>query len=171
VNRAIPLLAGLIAALVVFVSSGAAASSRPQLLGFTLHRQAASTERLPHYRANAPISVHVTGKAAHLPAALLLTVNAPDGSAMQTPLVRHGDAFDGSLSLTTPGTWTVVLTSQLGTVTTALANVPLDVEAIDGADLAARIAYALSALSIAAGLALVVSVARRPRAREVTARS
>ena len=83
---------------------------------------------------------------------------------MTAPLTRTGDSFSGDLNLIAPGTWTVAISTRLGSVTAALANVPLDVIDEDGADAAARAAFALAALSIVAGLALVLRVDGRPLA-------
>jgi hypothetical protein len=152
---------GLVAAIIVFAASGAQAAATAQTLGIVMQRNVAATERLPYYRATAPIAVKVRGDAAKL-SAITVTAHAPDGSAFVTPLVRSGDTFTGALNLAQPGAWTVALTTQLGSVSAALADVPLQVVAGDNADLAARIAYALSALSIGAGLTLMLRARRTP---------
>jgi hypothetical protein len=160
VNRAIPFFSGLVAAIVVFAASGAQASGSTQTLGIVMKHNAAATERLPFYRATSPIAVNVRGSAAL--SHMTITAHAPDGSAFSTPLVRTADGFTGALRLTQPGTWSVALTTQFGSMSTALAAVPLEVVADDNADLAARFAYALSALSIGAGLTLLVRARRIP---------
>ena len=163
VIRAFPVFAALIAALLTFVSSGAQAASTAQTLGIVLHRDRAATERLPHYRAAAPIAGNVGGReAAHL-SSLTVTARGPGGVAVTTPLARTGSSFSGNLRLLAPGMWTVAFSTQLGSVDNALASVPLDVISEDG-DLAARLAFALSALSIVAGLTLVLRVNGRPLA-------
>ncbi len=82
-----------------------------------------------------------------------MTASGPGGEAVAAPLARTGDAFSGDLKLSAPGTWRVALSTQLGSVTAALANVPLDVVDEDGAQFAARAAhFVLAAFSIVAGL-------------------
>lgn len=161
--RALPAFAALIAALLTFVSSGAQAAGSAQTLGVVLHRDRAATERLPHYRAAAPIAVHVGGSEAARLSSLTVTAHGPGGVAVSAPLTRNGATFTGDLRLLAPGAWTIAFSTQLGSVDAALASVPLDVISEDG-DLAARLAFALSALSIVAGLALVLRVNGRPLA-------
>jgi len=161
VIRALVVLVGLIAAALAFAGSGAQAAGPAQTLGVVLHRNAAATERLPHYRAAAPIAVNVGGYARRLHT-LTVIAHGPGGQAITAPLARTGDTFSGDLRLIAPGKWTVAFSTQLGSVTAALASVPLNVVAEDGADLAARLAFAISALSIVAGLALVLRVNGRP---------
>jgi hypothetical protein len=161
VIRAFPVLAALIIALLTFASSGAQAASSAQTLGVVLHRDRAATERLPHYRAAAPISVNVGGREAARLSSLTVTARGPGGVAVTAPLARTGDTFSGNLRLLAPGAWTVAFSTQLGSVNAALASVPLDVISEDG-DLAARLAFAVSALSIIAGLGLVLRVNGRP---------
>ena len=151
------------AAVVVFAGTGAQAAASSQTLGITLHRNAAATERLPEYRSAAPITVNVGGYARHLKT-LTVTAHGPGGEAVSAPLARNGDTFSGDLRLLAPGTWTVALSTQLGTVSAALASVPLDVVSDDGADFAARMTFALAALCIIVGLALVVPINGRPAA-------
>jgi hypothetical protein len=163
VIRALVVLVGLLAAVLAFAAGGAQAAGPSQALGVTLHHNAAATERLPHYLSAAPISVHVGGYARRLHS-LTVTATGPGGEAIRTPLARTGNAFTGNLHLGAPGTWTVAFSTQLGSVSAALANVPLEVVDEDAADLAARLAFALSALSIVVGLALVLRVNGRPLA-------
>lgn len=159
--RAIPFLAGLIAAIVVLAGSGAQAAGSAQTVGIVLQRNAAATERLPFYRTSAPVAVAVRGDAARI-SSMTITAHAPDGSAISAPLVRDGNAFTVALNLAQPGTWTLALSTQLGSMNAALADVPLDVVDQDGADTAARYAYALSALCIGAGLTLLFRARRTP---------
>jgi hypothetical protein len=160
VIRVLPVFAALLAGLLTFIGSGAQAAAPAQSLGVVLHRSHAATERLPHYRSGQPIAVHVEGReAARLPA-LTMTASGPNGASLSAPMVRSGNAFTANLPLS-PGTWNVAFSAQLGTITAALANVPLDVESEDG-DLAARIAFGFSALSIVAGLLLVLRWNGRP---------
>jgi hypothetical protein len=163
VLRAFIILVALTAAVFALADSGAQAAGSSQSLGIVLHHNAAATERLPHYRATAPITINVGGYARRL-ASLTVTAHGPGGEAIMAPLARTGDTFSGALQLMEPGTWTVAFSTQLGSVTAALASVPLDVVSDEGADLAARIAFALSAISILAGLALVLRVGGRPLA-------
>jgi hypothetical protein len=156
-------LAGLAMAIVVFAGTGAQAALSGQSVGFVLQRDTASTERLPFYRSATPIAVNVRGDAARL-SAISVTATGPRGNAIKTPLVRNGDTFTGALHLVEPGTWTLALTTQLGSFSAALAAIPLTVVADDNVDLAARLAFVLAALSIGAGLLLIV------RARRTTLR-
>ena len=152
---------GLVAAIIVFAATGAQAAATAQTLGIVMQRNAAATERLPYYRTTSPIAVNVRGDAGKL-SSITVTAHAPDGSAFSTPLVRSGNTFTGALKLAQAGTWTVALTTQLGSVSAALADVPLEVVSDDSADFAARIAYAISALSIGAGLTLLLRARRTP---------
>jgi hypothetical protein len=163
VIRALVVLAILIAGLLTFVTSGAQAAGSAQTLGIVLHRNMAATERLPHYRTAAPIAVNVGGDAARLPS-LTVTAHGPNGAAVIAPLARTGNTFSGNLQLLAPGAWTVALSTKLGSVSAALASVPLDVVSEDGADLAARFTFALSALLLVAGFALILRVNGRPLA-------
>lgn len=156
--RVMPVLTALVAGLVTFASSGAQAAVPPQSLGVVLRSDAAATERLPFYRAAGPITVNVGGDATRF-SSLLLTAHGPSGAAVTRALARTGNTFTGKLRLVAPGAWTIALSTPLGT---ALASVPLNVVTEDGADFAARCTFALSALSIAAGLMLVIGAARRP---------
>jgi hypothetical protein len=163
VIRALVVLVGLLAGVLAFAASGAQAAGPSQALGVTLHHNAAATERLPQYLSAAPIAVKVGGYARRL-RSLTVTATGPSGEAITTPLARTGNSFKGNLHLPASGTWTVAFSTQLGSVSAALANVPLDVVDEDAADLAARLAFALSALSIVVGLALVLRVNGRPLA-------
>jgi hypothetical protein len=118
---------------------------------------------LPHYRAAAPIAVNVGGYARRL-RSVTVVAHGPGGQAITAPLQRTGETFTGNLQLVVPGTWTVAFSTQLGSVSAALASVPLDVVSEDGADLAARLVFALSALFLIAGFALVLRVDGRPLA-------
>jgi hypothetical protein len=164
VTRALFFLAGLALAIVVFAGTGAQAALTRQSIGFVLQRDAAHTERLPFYRSASPIAVNVRGDAAHL-SAITVTATGPGGTAINAPLVRDGDTFTGALHLVQPGTWTLALTTQLGSVSAALGAVPLNVVAEDNVDLAARLAFVLAALSVGGGLTLIVVRARRSARR------
>jgi hypothetical protein len=163
VTRALSVFAALFAGFLTFFSSGAQAAGPAQKLSIVLQRNSAATERLPHYRTAAPIAVNVGGDAARL-SSLTVTAHGPGGEAITAPLARNGGGYTGNLRLIAPGTWTVALSTQLGSVTAALASVPLDVVSEDGVDVATRLAFALAALSIVAGLALVLRVNGRPLA-------
>jgi hypothetical protein len=156
--RVIPVLTAVLAGVLTFASSGAQAAAPVQALGVVLHSDAAATERLPFYRTAAPITVNVGGDAARLPS-LTLTARAPSGASVTRTLARTGNTFSGKLRLVAPGAWTLAFSTEFGT---ALATVPLDVVTEDAADFAAWCAFALSALSVVAGLALILGVARRP---------
>lgn len=159
--RPLLFLAGLSAGVLAFANSGAQAAGPPQTLALVLHRNAAATERLPHYLASAPISITVGGYARRLNV-VTVVAHGPHGEAVTAPLARIGDAFAGDLHLLAPGPWTVAFSTRLGSVPAALANVPLQVVTEDPADLAARFAFALAALSIVIGLTLVLRLRGRP---------
>ncbi len=160
VIRVLPIFAALLAGLLTFIGSGAQAAGPAQSLGVVLHRNHAATERLPHYRSSEPIIVRVAGRqAARLPA-ITVTAVGPGGT-LSAPMVRTGNTFTADLPLLSPGTWNIAFSARVGTITAALASVPLDVESEDG-DLAARIAFGFSALSIVAGLLLVLRWNGRP---------
>jgi anti-sigma-K factor RskA len=151
----------LVAALIVFAATGAQAGT-PQPLGITLHSRNAVTKRLPHYRSDAPIAVSVGGTTAAELQALNVTAVGPDGNAVTQALTRTGDTFSGAVRLAAPGAWSLAVSTQLGSVSAALANVSLDVVARDDADLAARLGFALAAMAIVAGLTLVLRRRGRP---------
>jgi hypothetical protein len=163
VIRPFVVLAGLLAGVFASAVSGAQAAIPQQTLGIVLHHNRAATERLPHYRTAAPIAINVGGYARRLQS-VTLVAHGPGGQAITAPLQRTGETFTGNLHLVVPGTWTVAFSTQLGSVTAALASVPLDVVSEDGADLAARFVFTLSALFIIAGLTLVLRVDGRPLA-------
>jgi len=162
VIRVLSIFAVFIAGVIAFVSSGAQAAAPAQTLGIVLQQNSAATERLPHYRTAAPIAVKVGG-AAKL-SSLTVTAHGPGGQAITTPLARSGNTFTGKLDLISPGTWTLALSTQLGSVSSALTSVRLDVVSEDSADFAARPAFALAGLCIVMGLALVLRVNGRPLA-------
>ena len=161
--RTLAALTILLAGSIAFADSGAQAADPPQTLGVVLHRNVAATERLPHYRTAAPIAVNVGGYARRL-RTLTLSARGPGGQATNALLTRTGDTFSGNLTLTAPGTWTVAFSTQLGSVPAALASFTLDAVSADAADIAIRLAFALAALSLLAGLALVLRVDGRPLA-------
>jgi hypothetical protein len=163
VIRPFVVLAGLLAGVFASAVSGAQAAIPQQTLGIVLHHNRAATERLPHYRTAAPIAINVGGYARRLQS-VTLVAHGPGGQAITAPLQRTGETFTGNLHLVVPGTWTVAFSTQLGSVSAALASVPLDVVSEDGADLAARFVFTLSALFIIAGLTLVLRVDGRPLA-------
>jgi hypothetical protein len=158
--RVLPMLTAVVVGVLTFAGSGAQAAGPPQTLGVVLHGEDAATERQPYYRAAKPIMVRIGGDAARF-ASLKVTAHGPSGESVAAPLTRSGDAFSGNMQLFAPGVWTLALTTQIGT----LANVPLHVVTEDAADLAARIAFGLAAIAIAAGLMLIYGAAHRPRRR------
>ena len=155
------LLAGIAAVVLAFADSGAQAAGPSQPLAVVLHRNDAATEGLPHYLAAKPIALRVAGYARRL-RAVTAVAHGPNGEAITMPLARTGDAYSGDLHLLAAGTWTVALSTQLGSMPSALADIPLQVVNEDAADLAARFTFALAALSIVAGVLLVVRYAGRP---------
>jgi hypothetical protein len=146
----------LLAMLVGFTPAAAGAAPR-QMLSIVLNSESASTQRLPHYRAAAPIAVRVAGDARKFDA-MTVTATGPDGTAIRAPLARTGAGFEGALRLVTPGAWRIGLTTQLGSVSDAIADVSLDVEPAHGSQRAGYLAMALAALLLAAG---VLVLARR----------
>ncbi|HEV8019664.1 MAG TPA: hypothetical protein VGP41_00290 [Candidatus Lustribacter sp.] len=162
--RTLAALTVLLAGSFAFADSGAQAADPPQTLGVVLHHNRAATERLPHYRTAAPIAINVGGRYARRLHTLTLTARGPRGESFDAPLTRSGDTFSGNLTLTAPGTWTVAFSTKLGTVPAALTNFTLDAVSADAADLAIRLTLAIAALSILAGLALVLRVDGRPLA-------
>jgi hypothetical protein len=163
------LLAGLTAGVLALADSGAQAAGPPQTLALVLHHNAAATERLPHYLAAVPIAVSVGGYARRLHT-VTVVAHGPNGEAITAPLARIGDAFAGDLHLLAPGPWTIAFSTELDSVPAALASVPLQVVTEDPADLAARGAFALAALSIVFGLTLVLRFGGRPLLFAVTRR-
>jgi hypothetical protein len=164
VLRTLAALTILLAGSIAFADSGAQAADPPQTLGVVLHHNVAATERLPHYRTTAPIAVNVGGHYARHLRSLTLSARGPGGAATSAQLTRTGDTFSVNLTLTAPGTWTVAFSTQLGSVPAALASFTLDAVSADAADLAIRLAFGLAALSLLAGLALVLRVDGRPLA-------
>jgi hypothetical protein len=167
VMRVLPVLAAVLAAFLTFASTGAQAAAPAQSLGVVLQRDGAATERLPYYRAAAPITVNVGGDAGRLPS-LKLVAHGPSGEAVSAALARTGSTFTGVVQLLAPGAWTLAFSTQFGT---PFASVPLSVVSEDGADFAARCAFALSFLSIVAGALLMSGTLRRPRFAYVRKRS
>lgn len=159
--RTVAALTGLLAFAFAFADSGAQAAAPPQTLGVVLHHRHAATARLPYYRTAVPIAVNVGGFA-HRLKTLTLTARGPGGEATTTALARTGNTFSGDLQLNEPGIWTIALSTQLGSMPSALASVTLDAVTPDATDLAIRFTFALSALSILAGLSLVLRVDGRP---------
>ena len=134
----------------------AAALGAPhQSISIVLNSTSASTQRLPQYRAAAPISVHVAGDAAKFDA-VTITASGPGGLAIRAPLARTQSGFDGALRLATPGAWTIGLKTQLGSVSGAISDVPLDVVPGDGSSLAGYATMVLAALMTLAGALLLV---------------
>jgi hypothetical protein len=158
--RVLPMLTAAVAGILTLAGSGAQAAGPSQTLGVVLRGDDAATERQPYYRVAKPITVHIGGDAARF-TSLKVTAHGPGGESVAAPLTRSGDAFSGNMQLFAPGVWTLALTTQIGT----LANVPLHVVTDDAADLAARIAFGLAAIAIAAGVMLIYRAARRPHRR------
>jgi hypothetical protein len=134
----------------------AAASAAPhQTLSIVLHASNASTQRLPHYRAAAPIAVKVAGDASRFDA-LTVTATGPGGIAIRTPLARTVDGFQGAVRLVKPGPWTIALTAQLGSVSSAITGIPLDVVAPNGSETAGYVGFVLAAMMLVAGVLIIV---------------
>lgn len=119
--RLLLLLAGFLA-----LTRGIAGAAPVQSLELVLRGDAADTRALSAYDATIPIALHVDGEAAKFDT-VTITANGPDGIAIRTPLARTADGFAGALRLMTPGTWTLALQTQLGSVTGDVANVAVQV--------------------------------------------
>ena len=145
----------VVLAMLLGLTSGAAIAAPHQTLSIVLHSSSASTQRLPHYRAAAPIAVKVAGDASRFDA-VTVTATGPGGIAIRTPLSRTDDGFQGAVRLVKPGEWTIGLTAQLGSVSSAVAGIPLDVVAPDGSETAGYAGLLLSALMLVAGVFVLV---------------
>ncbi len=144
-------------AMLVGLTPVAAGAASHQTLSFVLNSQNASTQRLPHYRAAAPIAVRVAGDARKFDA-VTVTATGPDGLAIRTPLARTETGFEGALRLVTPGAWTVALTTRLGPVSDAIGGVSVDVEPSRGSQVAGYATMVLAFMLTATG---VLVLARR----------
>ncbi len=133
----------------------AALAAPHQTLSIVLHSSNASTQQLPHYRAASPIAVKVAGDASRFDA-VTVTATGPGGIAIRTPLARSGDGFQGAVRLVKPGAWTIALTAQLGSVSSAVAGIPLDVVAPDGSETAGYAGLLLAAMMLVAGVFVLV---------------
>ncbi len=142
-------------ALLLVATPLAAGASTHQSLSIVLHARDASTQRLPHYRAASPIAVRVAGDAERYDA-VTIVANGPGGIAIRTPLARTDDGFAGALRLARPGVWTIDLTAQLGSVSDAVAGIPLDVDAPDGSATAGYAGFVLAALMFVSGVLMIV---------------
>jgi hypothetical protein len=58
--------------------------------------------------------------------------------------------------LVKPGAWTIALTAQLGSVSSAVAGIPLDVVAPDGSETAGYAGLLLAAMMLVAGVLVLV---------------
>ncbi len=148
--------ASVILVLLLLGSVPEAAQAAPhQSLLIVLHSSNASTQRLPQYRASAPIAVKVAGDASRFDA-VTVTATGPGGIAIRAPLARTGDGFQGAVRLVKPGPWTIGLTAQLGSVSSAIAGIPLDVVAPDGSETAGYAGLFLAAMMLVAGVFVLV---------------
>jgi hypothetical protein len=150
----VKLIAAVAAAVLALVPLAAAAAPR-QSLSIVLHADDASTQRLPRYRVAAPIAVRVAGDAKRFDA-VTLTAKGPGGIAIRTPLARTPDGFQGAVRLVEPGAWTVGLTAHLGSVSSAVAGIPLDVEPADGSETLGYLGLAFAIACTAAGILVIV---------------
>jgi hypothetical protein len=151
-----------LAATVLAVFAPSAATAAPgQPLAIFVHGAAARTRLLPTYDNVLPIAVRVAGDARHFDA-VTITANGPDGHSVTTPLVKGTRGFVGRLRLGAPGTWSLALTTRVGSVTSAITAVPI---AVATPLVAEPLASALMALAVALCLAGVTLVVARPRLR------
>jgi hypothetical protein len=145
----------VVLAMLLGFAPAAAVAAPHQTLSIVLHSSSASTQRLPQYRAAAPIAVKVAGDARRFDA-VTITATGPGGLAIRTPLARTDDGFQGAVRLVKPGTWTIALDAQLGSVSSAVAGIPLDVVAPDGSETAGYAGLFLAALMLVAGIFVLV---------------
>jgi hypothetical protein len=103
-----------------------AAALGGQPLAIFVHGAAARTRLLPTYDTVQPIAIRVAGDARQFDE-VTITANGPDGNAVVAPLVKGSRGFMGSLHLNVPGTWTLALTTRVGSVTGGISAVSIAV--------------------------------------------
>jgi hypothetical protein len=164
VIRLLLVLAGLLA-----LVGGSAGAATGQSLELVLHSDVADTRGLAQYDAALPIALRVDGDATQFDA-VTVTANGPDGTAIKTVLARTAGGFGGALRLMTPGTWTLALQTQLGSVTGDVADFAVQVVSPVDAT-AGEVGVGLSLACVLGGVALLVAPRLRRRAIAVRTRS
>ena len=137
----------------------AAMASPLQPLAIFVHGGAARTRVLPTYETALPIAVRVAGDARRFDA-VTLTAKGPHGNSITAPLAKSPEGFIGTVRLVDPGTWTVALTTRVGDLSGALDAVPVAVATPLDAEPLALSLFALSVLSVGAGLLVLRSAPR-----------
>jgi len=154
------LVLALAAVAVVLPLRVAALSGQP--LAIFLHGAAARTRLLATYDTVQPIAIRVAGDARGFDA-VTVTANGPNGNAITAPLVKGARGFVGTLRLAVPGTWTLALTTRIGSVTSGIAAVPIAVASPFVAEPFPSALVVLAGVSFLGGLVLIA----RPLARRV----
>jgi len=156
----------LVAAALIAFAPAAAGAAAGQPLAIFVHGADAHTRLLPTYDNVLPIAVRVAGDARRFDA-VTITANGPNGNSVTAPLVKGTRGFIGSLRLATPGTWTLALTTRVGSVTSAIVAVPIAVATPLVAEPLATALMAFAAACTLIGVALVA----RPRLQLAKRRS
>jgi len=106
----------------------AATDSGPQPLALRVQADNVEATHLPSYDPRQPIAVIVTA-ARERADELSVVAAGPAGRSLSVPLTRdENGAFIGTLSLSDPGLWRLVLASRSGTLRTLTSPVMLDVK-------------------------------------------
>ena len=158
-----PGVRSVLAALLLSIAASPlpAAAVGEQPLAIFLHGGAARTRLLPTYDDVEPIAIRVAGEARRFDA-VTVTASGPDGTAITAPLVKGSRGFIGRLRLAVPGTWTLALTTRVGSITAGIAAVPIAVASPFDADPIPSALAILAAASGLIGLLLVVRPLVRP---------
>jgi hypothetical protein len=152
-----------VAAATALLPLPAAAALGGQPLAIFVHGENARTRLLASYDTLEPIAIRVAGEARRFDA-VTVTANGPDGNAVTAPLVKGARGFVGTLRLAVPGTWTLGLTTRVGTVTSAVAGVSIAVASPFVVEPLPSALVILAAASFAGGLLLIARplLRRRP---------
>ncbi len=155
--RTVTALALALLATVAVASAAVLASSNraaEQPLAVRVSAQGSQVERLDGYVPGQPIAVRVDAPRAQ--AVTLLGVG-PDGGSLRFPLARGADGrYGADVSLTTPGVWSLAVTSQVAGVETASESFAVSVAAGSGTK-ATIVVLALAIAALAGGLALIAA--------------
>ncbi len=118
------------------------------------------------YVVDTPIAVTV-----HAPRAQSVTLSglSPDGQNMRVRLDRSsGGDYAGTVTLSTPGAWSLALRTEVGPITNTTSSFAIQV-AQGTSRSALAIVAAVAFLFVASGLAvLVAALRRRPPAAQLT---
>ena len=114
-------------------------------------------DKLERYETGTPLTVTVTAPSAE--SAMLAGVG-PDGSNLRAPLARGADgAFTATVTLATPGTWSLATSTSANGETVSTESFALTVSDAPS-PVGAAVMAALSFVSIAGGIGLI-AVKRR----------